>query len=302
MKYAVYENGISLLQTSEADLLLNNDQSFSLNNSIKSYSLKTINNEIISPVPEKRIKIKDDYNLLSITFKQPYKIEFRAYDDGIAYRFITLFKDSITVQNEIASFHFANASSAYFPSIHKRSDADIFHTSFEELYPLRKLDSISNAEVGYSPVLVAPPSNPKIAIAESDLEDYPGLFLTGANSNVLNAIFAPYPLEEKISGGDYPQMLVTKRAGYIAHTKGNRTFPWRILMIADEDRQLPSNDIVYRLASPSRIGDASWVRPGKELMNGLFNVNLFNVPFKSGLTRHLTNIILILPNASALIA
>ena len=282
LKYAVYENGIALIQTSEADLLLTNDQSFSFNNSIKSHSVKTINNEIESPVPEKRIKIKDNYNLLSITFKQPYKIEFRAYDDGVAYRFITSFKDSITVQNEIASFHFANASSAYFPSIHKRSDADIFHTSFEELYPLRKLDSISNAEVGYSPVLVAPPSNPKIAIAESDLEDYPGLFLTGTNSNVLNAIFAPYPLEEKISGGDYPQMLVTKRANYIAHTKGIRTFPWRILMIADEDRQLPSNDIVYRLGSPSRIGDASWIHPGKGTDEWTIEVNLFNVPFRTG--------------------
>jgi alpha-glucosidase len=282
LKYRVYENGISIVQTSEADLLLNNNQSFSFNNSIKSHTIKAIKNEIISPVPEKRIKIKDDYNLLSIVFKQPYKMEFRVYDDGIAYRFITSFKDSITVQNEIASFHFPDSSSAYLPSIHKRNDADIFHTSFEELYPLRKLDSISNTEVGYSPVLIAPPSNPKIAIAESDLEDYPGLFLTGTNTTVLNAVFAPYPLEEKMSGGDYPQSIVTKRANYIAYTKGTRTFPWRILMIADEDRQLPSNDIVYRLASPSRIGDASWIHPGKGTDEWTINVNIFNVPFRSG--------------------
>lgn len=282
LRYRIYENGLSILEPSDADMLLADDKSFSGNNSIKSHAIKSVTNEIISPVPEKRKKIKDGYNLMSITFKKPFRIEFRVYDDGVAYRFLTSFKDSIIINNEVAAFHFEQASGAYFPSIHKRDDADIFHTSFEELYPLRQLDSIKNTELGYTPVLVAPPSNPKIAIVESDLEDYPGMFLTGTGASVLNAVFAPYPLEEKMTGGEYPQSLVTKRAGYIARTKGTRTFPWRVFMIADEDRQLPSNDIVYRLAPPSRIGDASWVNPGKGTDEWTINVNLFNVPFRSG--------------------
>jgi len=282
LNYCIYSNGKMVLMPSVADMLLNNNQSFSTDNRITSHTSKPVTNEIISPVPEKRKKIKDVYNLLSITFRKPYKVEFRAYDDGVAYRFATSFKDSITVQNEVASFHFAAATAAYFPGIHKRDDADIFHTSFEEQYPLRQLDSIKNTEMGYTPVLVAPPVNPKIGIIESDLEDYPGMFLSGTGTNVLEAKFAAYPLEEKLTAGEYPQLLVTKRAEYIAKTKGTRTFPWRILMIADEDRQLPSNDIVYRLASPSRIGDASWVHPGKGTDEWTINVNLFNVPFRSG--------------------
>ena len=282
LNYAIYENNKVILQPSVADMLLTNNQSFSSDNSIKSHTSKSVTNEIISPVPEKRKRIKDDYNLLSIAFRKPFKVEFRVYDDGVAYRFSTSFKDTITVQNEIASFHFAKGTAAYFPGIHKRDDADIFHTSFEEQFPLRKLDSIKNPELGYTPVLVVPPANPKIGIIESDLEDYPGMFLSGTGSDVLEAKFAPYPLEEKLTDGEYPQMLVTKRAGYIAKTKGTRTFPWRILMIADEDRELPSNDMVYRLASPSRIGDASWVHPGKGTDEWTINVNLFNVPFRSG--------------------
>jgi alpha-glucosidase len=282
LNFRIYENGISILEPSKANLLLTNNESFSDKNSIKSHSIKKMNSVIISPVPEKRKRIKDQYNLLSIVFRKPYKIEIRAYDDGVAYRFLTFFKDSITVQNEVASFHFPESSAAWFPSIHKREDADIFHTSFEELYPLRQLDSIKNPEVGYTPVLVAPPSDPKIAIAESDLEDYPGMFLKGTDSNVLEAIFAPYPLEEKMTTGQYPQSLVSKRASYIARTKGTRTFPWRVLIIADQDKDLPSNDMVYRLASPSRIGDASWVNPGKGTDEWTINVNLFNVPFRSG--------------------
>jgi alpha-glucosidase len=283
LRYRISENGLTLLAPSEADLLLTGDKSFSGNNHIKSTTTTSVSNEIISPVPEKRIKIKDDYNLLSITFKKPYTVEFRVYDDGVAYRFLTAFKDSIIIRNELATFHFSQGSAAYFPSIHKRDDADIFHTSFEEVYPLRQLDSIAKIEVAYTPVLVAPLTNPKIAILESDLEDYPGLFLTGTGSPALQAVFAAYPLEEKMTGGEYPQALVTKRADYIARTKGTRTFPWRVLMIADEDRQLPSNDIVYRLAAPSRIGDASWVKPGKGTDEWTINVNLFNVPFRSGI-------------------
>ena len=282
LKYRIVDNEKSILEPSEIDMILANNNSFSFNNSIKSHSIKKESHQIISTVPEKRKVIHDDYNVMSIGFRQPYKIEFRVYDDGVAYRFLTLFKDSVIIQNEVAAFHFPGIPSAYFPGIHKRSDADIFHTSFEELYPLREIDEIEITEIAYTPVLVVPQSNPKIAITESDLEDYPGMFLGGTGSSVLRGVFAQYPLEEKMTEGEYPQSLVTKRADYIAKTKGTRSFPWRVLIIADQDKQLPSIDLVYRLAPPSRIGDASWVNPGKGTDEWIINVNLFDVPFKSG--------------------
>jgi alpha-glucosidase len=263
LQYTIYHNGIEILKPSAIDLILANNKTFSVNNGIKSSTVKKESHKIISPVPEKRKIIADIYNELSILFKQPYTIQFRVYDDGVAYRFLTRFKDSITIQNEIAEFNFPGNPAVYFPGIHKRGDADIFHTSFEELYPLRKLDSIEKNEMAYSPILVVPQSNPKIAITESDLEDYPGMFLSATGPSGLKGIFAQYPLEEKLTVDMYPQALVTKRADYIAKTKGTRGFPWRVLMIAEEDRQLPSNDIVYRLASPSRIADPSWITPGK---------------------------------------
>jgi len=282
LKYAVFEHGAIIVRPSEADMLLDNGLSFSKGNRIRSSIKKSVREEIISPVPEKRKKIRDDYNLLTITFAKPYKVEVRAYDDGVAYRFLTSFQDSITVQDEVAKFRFLAKSAAWFPAIHKRDDADIFHTSYEEQYPLTKLDSIASGAIGYTPVLVTQPAGPKIGVVESDLDDYPGMFLGGTGSNELDAKFAPYPLEEKMTGGEYPESIVTKRASYIAKTKGTRTFPWRALMIADEDRQLPSNDLVYRLASPSRIGNADWVKPGKATDEWIVNVNLFNVPFRSG--------------------
>lgn len=282
LAYTVYHKGILIVAPSFIDMLLANGNHFSVNNSVKGSSQISKSEQIISPVPEKRKLIQDRYNELSIQFKKPYTIQFRVYDDGVAYRFLTRFKDSITIQNEIANFRFPGTPAAFFPGIHKRDDADIFHTSFEEQYPLRRLDSIVAKEMAYTPVLVAPAINPKIAITESDLEDYPGMFLSGTGGSELKGIFAPYPLEEKMTGGDYPQSLVTKRAEYIARTKGTRNFPWRVLVIAAEDKELPSNDIVYRLASPSRIGDPSWIVPGKSTDEWTININLFNVNFKTG--------------------
>jgi len=167
--------------------------------------------------------------------------------------------------------------------VKKRPDADIFHTSFEEEYPLRKLDSIADGILGYSPILVTPESNPKIAITESDLEDYPGMFIGGTGSSTLKGVFAPYPIEEQATQELYSEIKVTKRAAYIARTSGTRSFPWRVLLIAAEDKELPGNDIVYRLGAPSRIGDASWVKPGNLTDEWTIDINLFNVPFRAGL-------------------
>jgi alpha-glucosidase len=283
LTYSVSYNSKTILEPSKIDLLLENNGALSLNNGIKSSTINKIKEQIISPVPEKRKIVPDVYNILSVTYKKPYKVEFRVYDDGVAYRISTLFKDSIFIKNEVAEFSFPGNPSIYIPLVQKRVDADIFHTSFEEEYPLRKMNTVADGMIGYTPVLVAPESDPKIGITESDLEDYPGMFLGGTGTSVLKGVFAGYPLEEQVSGEAYKQLKVTKRAPYIARTKGTRSYPWRVLLIAGEDKDLPGNDIVYRLGAPSRIADASWVKPGNLTDEWIIDLNLFNVPFRAGL-------------------
>ena len=282
VRFQVRLNNKMVLLPSEIGMILKSSGDILMNNPVSHSQQSSHNGEIVSPVPEKRKIIPDNYNLLEISFKKNFSLQFRVYDDGIAYRWLTHFPDSIFVQNETADFRFPENSSAYYPGIRKRDDADIFHTRFEELFPLRKLDSISKDELAFNPVLVSTGSETKIGITESDLEDYPGIFLSGSSTNELKAAFAAYPLEEKITGGEYPQKIVTKRADYLARTKGTRNFPWRVLIISEKDADLPGNDLVYRLSSPSRIGDASWVKPGKCTDEWIVNVNLFNVPFRSG--------------------
>lgn len=282
LSYQVFFKNAAITGNSIIDLLPLHQKALSEKNKITSYKVKSVNSRIVVQVPDRRKQMSDNYNELILKFKQPYQVIFRLYNQGIAYRLFTFFKDSIYIKNEIARFVFEDSPSVYFPMIHKKSNADIYHTSFEELYPLLPVSSIADTVIAFSPVLVIPKKNPLIAITESGLRDYPGMFLRGTRVEALEGAFAPYALEEKETHELYSQSLVAKRADYIAHTAGTRSLPWRVLMIGD-DKDLPVNDMVYKLAEPSRIPDASWIHSGKCTDEWIISLNLFDVPFKAGI-------------------
>lgn len=283
LSYTISFEGKIILQPSLIDLAIENRSSLSEKVKIKSSDIIVVDETIISPVPEKRKIVKDNYNQLTINFSQPYSLIFRVYDDGVAYRIATRFKDSIVIQSEKAMFAFEKGRKILLPLIDPGQRTDKFHTSFEELYQSKTIDSLTTQSFAYSPVLIGGGEEVKIAITESDLEDYPGMFLQGTGTNAIEGLFAPYPLETKMTDGEFPQEVVTKRANYIAKTKGTRNFPWRVFIIAKEDKDLPGCDLVYRLASPAKIKDVSWINPGKGTDEWIIGINLFNVPFKAGI-------------------
>ncbi|QHS56651.1 glycoside hydrolase family 97 protein [Mucilaginibacter sp. 14171R-50] len=283
LTYTVYADGTRIILPSVIDMELLTSQKLSQGLRIKSMSRRRVNEVITAPVPDKRKQIPEVYNELTIQFKNGFGVIFRVYNDGVAYRITTGFKNEITVKDETAKFSFPAGAHAYAPIIHKREGQDVYHTSFEEQYPYKALDSLSADSFMYSPVLVALDKGFKVGLTESDLDDYPGMFLRGNSASTLTASFAPYPLKERVQPGDYPQKVVAERANYIATTQGTRSFPWRVMIIARQDKELPGNDLVYRLASPSKIKDTSWIHPGQSTDEWIIDINLFNVPFKAGL-------------------
>jgi alpha-glucosidase len=239
---------------------------------------RSADEKILPPVKEKRAVIPDRWNEITLHFRGNYGLVFRAYDDGVAYRFFTGYRRDIKINSEEATFLFAENHSVWFPFTKS------LHTSFESNYTYLPLAEIGSQRFGYAPVLVDVPGGPKVAVTEADLEDYPGMFLTGNDKGgpMLTGKFAPYPLEEKLREKSDRELEVVKAADYIAITKGNRNYPWRILAIAPTDGRLIENDIVYRLAAPSRIKDPSWIKPGKVAWDWWNANNIFGVDFKSG--------------------
>mgnify|MGYP003575186252 CR=1 FL=1 len=249
---------------------------------VRKSSLQKKDENIFPPITEKRKVIRDHYNQLNIDFKSKISLQVRVYNDGFAYRFTSQSKDSITVEKEIACYALPDKIIFYGAPVTKRTDVDIFHTSFEEPYLIKPMDSISPDMLFFSPVMVSYPNEMKAVITESDLEDYPGMFLKFTEDNFLDGVNARYPLDVKMNPGEFPQEVVTRRADFIARTKGSRTFPWRVFMLSEKDAQLPSNDMVYRLGAPSRVADTQWIKPGKGTDEWIIGINLFNVPFKAG--------------------
>ncbi|MBA4053808.1 MAG: alpha-glucosidase, partial [Marivirga sp.] len=173
-------------------------------------------------------------------------------------------------------------STVYFPQVQKRDNLDIYHTSFEEPYRISLLSEINNSQLSFTPVLIDD-SIIKSFITESDLIDYPGMFLKGGRNNGLIGDFAPYPGKEKVQGDEFKQPVVISRKNYIAKTSGNRAFPWRVIGIAEKDSDLLMNDLVYRLATPPAYADWSWIKPGISTEEWISGTNLHGVPFKAGI-------------------
>src|SRR5438034_345844 len=121
----------------------------------------------------------------------------------------------------------------------------------------------------------------KLEIGEADVDDYPGLWLRGNSNNSLSAVFPPYPLKEELSKDR--DFKITQAADYIAITQGTRTFPWRLIGIAEKDGDLITNQLVYLLAKPSQVQDTSWIKPGKVAWDWYNANNIYGVNFKSGI-------------------
>jgi alpha-glucosidase len=233
--------------------------------------------QIVEPVVrEKFAKIRDHYNELKLNLAGDYAVLFRAYNEGAAYRFETsLPQAEVKIYGEESVFEFPTNFIVYYPQ------EDGFFSHNERKYLPQHLSEIAPAFLATLPAVVDVGDGAKIAIAESDVESYPGLWLKGTGGNGLAATFPPYPLKESLTGDrDY---RVAESADYIAVTAGTRTFPWRVIGVAERDGDLLTNQIVYLLEKPSEVQDTSWIKPGKVAWDWWNANNVYGVDFKAGI-------------------
>ena len=283
VEYSVSHNGDPMLAKSAIALQLSDGVAYGVDPKLSGSSTKTVNQFIPTPI-YKRSQITDNYNELTLRFKGDYSIVFRAYNDGVAYRFISVSKKPFMVENEKAEFNFP-ADQKVFVAYANRPEGTFesqYMNSFEQPYHNIALSGWNKKRLGISPLVVEGVNGKKVCIVEADLMNYPGLFLYPADAvNGLKGVFAPYPKDMKQGGHNMLQELVNSRESYIAKCDGATNFPWRAVVVAEKDSQLADNDMVYKLATPSQ-GDFSWVKPGKVAWDWWNDWNVYNVDFRSG--------------------
>jgi len=226
-------------------------------------------------VPHKNKIIVDRYCELSLPFKNGCSLVFRAYDDGVAYRFTTSLKGDITVTGERFAFSLPDGATSWYPL------ENGFMSHNEQKLALAALDTIGQKHLASLPALFMT-GGINILLTEADISDYPGMWITGDGSGGIAATFPAYPAAVKANNDR--DIYVTEREDYIAKTNGTRSFPWRVLIITPDDAGLVESEMVYKLGAPAAPGaDFSWVKPGKVAWDWYNANNLFGVDFKDGL-------------------
>lgn len=244
--------------------------------------------QTIDAIVYKKSEVLDKFNEMTLIYKN-FSVIFRAYDDGMAYRFVSHLKKPVFLQHEQAQFNFAqdwNMWAAYVCQHTETLDSQ-FYNSFENQYTYTPISNWDSDRLAFLPLMVDGPNGKKIVIAESDLDNYPGMYLykqVFGDRPDLTARFAPYPKEVNQGGHNNLQMEVQSREDYIAEIEGPREFPWRIVAVSENDVQMADNDMVYRLAKPADPQtDWSWVKPGKVAWDWWNDWNIDGVDFISGI-------------------
>lgn len=287
LSYSVFSEDIQLLSSSLISLTVNEKI---LGNAPKLISKSQNNvNQQVKPKIYKKDIVDDCYNEYVFNFKQSYSVIFRLYNKGIAYRFVTDYKENITVQKEVSEFNFSGDYYCWIQYANRWGRGDKYYSTFENDYVKIPLSKVASTDTLIVSPMIVDLGRKKIAITEADLEDYPGMFLQrGSLSNSLEGVCAPLPRSHSISGDKFvssenlEEVVSGDRHNYLAVTKGRRSFPWRILAIEDNEFEFANNDMVYLLASPSRIEDESWIKPGKVAWDWWIECDLWGVDFQSG--------------------
>jgi alpha-glucosidase len=274
ISYSVSFEGKEILSSSPLSLEIREAGILGLNPRLRRAGRETVDRMVEAVVPEKNRMIRDHFNVLRLDFRGGFGVHFRAYDQGIAYRFVTTLKGQIRVVQEEVRFNFPDNHTLY---CHPEPG---FLTHQERPVKKLKLNELGADQMAYPPAVIAVEGGPKIAITESDLQDYAGLYLKGTGGNSLEGTFPAVAVKEELARDrDYK---VVERADYIATTEGNRSFPWRLMVIADRDEELIENQMVWLLAPECRIPDPSWIKPGKVAWDWWNALNLFGVDFEAG--------------------
>ncbi len=277
------QQGIQLKMTKEADILFNLSDLGMVESKATIAPLqvkkakRSAVNEIIKPVVREKSGIyRNEYNELVLTFKSGQSLTFRLFNEGMAYRFSTDAKDSLTIVKETLNIQFRDDDSIRFQS--ERS----FHSAYEEPYVFKKLSELDPSRLCNLPVLIEKQSGKFVMVTESDLYNYPGLWVKSTGPSQITATHPPYPKTLVTTKNRYASGQVGETYDYIARVAGKRNYPWRIFAVADREAELISNNMVYLLASPTEMEDASWIKPGVVMFDWWGKNNIYGVDFKAG--------------------
>lgn len=285
VSYTVALDGLQLIAPSEISMTLSDGIVFGQNDRVRKVTRRSVD-QVLSAVIYKKAEVRDNFNEMTLNFKE-FQLIFRVYDNGVAYRFRSFLKNAGEVISEQAEFRFTKDWNAFVPYVCQNVESleSQYMNSFENIYEEHPLSGWNRERLAFAPVVVAADNGVKVLVTDADLLDYPGMFLYNDEGGaVMKGRFAPYPKTVEQGGHNMLQMIPKEREGYIAKAEAGMSFPWRVMMVSEEDAALAVNDLVWCLATPQASdADFGWVRPGKVAWDWWNDWNLYGVDFRAGI-------------------
>ena len=281
--YYVYYDSVQLLRPTFIDLeYIQGKQSFD-KMTVRKVTRRTVDEIVASPFT-RQATMRNHCNELTLHLKEGLSVVFRAYNEGVAYRFVWEGEPGRVIE-ETVGYNFDGNWEVTAPYVSQfdslRHDVQ-YSTSFENQYTHTTLSQLDKRRLCFLPLMVHCDKGVKVCITESALLDYPGLYLHGTGeSGLLVGEHAPLPRRVEQGGHNNLQLLVRERKEYIAEMDRSKVFPWRIMMVGT-DTEIAMNNMSYLLAEPSRVNDISWVKPGKVAWEWWNCFNISGVDFPAG--------------------
>ncbi|MBO7317367.1 MAG: glycoside hydrolase family 97 catalytic domain-containing protein, partial [Bacteroidales bacterium] len=221
--------------------------------------------------------IYENYNEMILDMGN-FDLICRAYNDGVAWRMATRIDDeNIIINNELVDFTFTGTPAVWF------SEAPAAMNQWELSYVrYNSLADVPAGKFSVNPMMIKyEDTGLGLTIIESDIDDFPGMFLESKANGHLVGKYAHYPKTTN-NGSIYDDQRVLTRHDYIARTAGTREYPWRGIIVSRNDVELLNNDLIYKLADEQKLTDTSWIKGGKTGFDWLVDGVLEGVDFPNG--------------------
>ena len=273
LMYSVSYKGKEIVQPSSIRMNLSG-QILGVAPKVKEMQRNTIN-KTITPLYGKFATLQDHYNEVCITFEGNYSLILRAYNEGLAYRFVTDLEGEVIVENEFMEVSLTGNPAVQYPETDTWTSWELVYAEYETA------SSIAEDKKAITPVLFSYPDNIKLVVAEADVLSYPGMYLV-KDSTGFHSAFAQYPDSTALGSWGFVS-VVQRTRNYIAKTEGKRNYPWRVFILTDDDKTLLTNEIIYKLSEPQRIENTSWIKPGKAVWEWWHDAMLPGANIPSGM-------------------
>ncbi|MCU7504293.1 MAG: glycoside hydrolase family 97 protein [Ignavibacteria bacterium] len=241
--YSIKRFGREVIKPSRMGFILKDMQSLDKDFRITSSARNHFDETWTQPWGEKK-DIRNNYNELTVKLERPsgtpskMNITFRLYDDGLGFRYEIPEQEGLKkfeVMDELTEFAFTDDHMAWWIGA-------FWPNRYEYLYrhtPLSKADTVQ------TPFTMETSDGLFISMHEAALMDYPSMALKRTESFTYKAELYPW------SDGTRVKAEVSLKT------------PWRTMQLSDDAGGLITSYLILNLNEPNKLGDVSWVQPGK---------------------------------------